>query len=95
MDFQTVKDNMSAEIALLRKRQQELEQKNPILKERMTELTDVLKNDQVSEATYIDLKAIPETERSLRDKIMMRFFEIQQKYQNELEVSRRDAQTSR
>lgn len=95
VDFQKVRDNMSNEIASLLRRQQELEAKNPVLKERMSDMIEALKGEPVSEATYIELHGIPERERSIRDHVAVRMFEMQEKFRGEIEALRREVQQSK
>lgn len=54
-----------------------LEAQNPLLKARFEEAKEELKDLVVSESRYLELKAIPEAQRTLKDIILLRAFEMQ------------------
>lgn len=73
----------------------QIETTNPVLKERFTEAKEELKNLQISEAKYLELKAIPEEKHSFRDFVLVKVFEMNEKHNSEKEKLRRELDAAR
>jgi progesterone-induced-blocking factor 1 len=53
---------------------------NPVLKERFSEAREELRNLNISEERYLQLKALPEDHYSFQDFVLVQVFELNEKH---------------
>ena len=68
-----------------------MEARNPILVERFAEAREELRDLNITEAKYIELKAIPEQQQTLKDFVLVKAYELHQQYKKELDTERKNS----
>eukprot|EP01137_Pigoraptor_chileana_P014108 Opistho-2@68352 len=82
-EYQRMQETTQRELMAVRKRQQEVEAQNPLLRERVEDIKKELASLNISEARFIELKALPEDSLSIRDFVLVKFFEVVQTHKSE------------
>lgn len=76
-----LKETHSLELESLKTANKRLKQEAPLLRQRADELKDELRNLQISEELYCELKGVPEDSRNLREWVLVKVHELLQGYQ--------------
>ncbi|KAI5071723.1 hypothetical protein GOP47_0013974 [Adiantum capillus-veneris] len=79
----------------LKRRQNQIEAEVPSLEEQIKSLKYVLHDLNISETLYSELTSIPKESRTIREHILILAYEKMLKYQNDLQSTRHERDTSR
>jgi len=94
-EMRTYQEQTTLEIDALKSEYRKLQHEAPIIRERIDSLKEQLKVILVNEEQYMEIKRVPDRSRTLKDWVLVRVYEIVEKYKMDYENSRRDVEEMR